>query len=412
MKKHTYCLLTMILAVLWGGRLSYASFAWTKMADFAPGEREFCFAFAIGDFGYAGTGRSQGVDYDDIWKYDPATDSWSQVANYPGSGRYGLASFSIGNFGYAGTGWSGAGGGGSQYRDFWKYDPSSNTWSPVADFGGSGRYSSLSFAIGNKGYMGTGYTGLQQDWWEYDPVMDNWTQKANYPHTVQAAAGFAIGNKGYVGTGYTGPTSYNDFYEYDPTNDVWTPKSSVPGLLRRGAVGFSVNSYGYLGMGYNDTTYLTDFHRYDPVNDQWEEVASIGGVPRYGAFAFSLNGFGYVGTGSYGGIISVIPVSDFYRISDCDGTTLGLVQHNIENIYGFMRITSQFNKGIVLDYDYKDEKNVVFFLYDALGHLVTSAELAPNSNHATITIRLSEAVYFYSVNNGEKVLGRGKVVVH
>ena len=42
-------------------------------------------------------------------------------------------------------------------NDFWEYDPSTNTWTQKADFGGTARNWAVGFSIGNKGYIGTGY---------------------------------------------------------------------------------------------------------------------------------------------------------------------------------------------------------------------------------------------------------------
>ena len=188
-------------------------------------------------------------------------------AMYLGSCRYGMVGFSVGNFGYAGTGWIGIGGGANQFRDFWQYDPGSNSWLQKADFGGSGRYSAVGFSIGSKGYVGLGYSPIKNDFWEYDPIGDSWIQMANFPSNRLAAVGFGIGAKGYVGTGYdNNNNSYRDFYEFDPMANSWTVKSDVPGLFRRGAVGFSVGFTGFVGMGYNDTTYLTDYLSYEPGN--------------------------------------------------------------------------------------------------------------------------------------------------
>jgi N-acetylneuraminic acid mutarotase len=84
--------------------------------------------------------------------------------------------------------------------------PKGDNWNRVADFGGEGRRSAVSFSIGNKGYMGTGYSpatsSYKDDFWEYDPATNAWTQKANLGGRPRnGAVGFAIGNKGYIGTG-------------------------------------------------------------------------------------------------------------------------------------------------------------------------------------------------------------------
>jgi hypothetical protein len=45
-------------------------------------------------------------------------------------------------------------------KDFWEYDPATNTWTQKADFGGTARYSAVGFSIADKGYLGTGTDGF------------------------------------------------------------------------------------------------------------------------------------------------------------------------------------------------------------------------------------------------------------
>src|SRR5687768_15100294 len=76
-----------------------------------------------------------------------------------------------------------------------------NTWTQKANFGGTARWGAAGFAIGTKGYIGTGYDNtLRNDFWEWDQVTDTWSQKANYGGgNLFEAVGFSVGNKGYIG---------------------------------------------------------------------------------------------------------------------------------------------------------------------------------------------------------------------
>src|SRR5258708_1291783 len=98
-------------------------------------------------------------------------DSWVQKANFGGFARVSATSFGIGGYVYIGTGL------GYRYdstyhytNDFWEYDQGSNTWTQKANFGGTARESASGFAIGTKGYIGTGWdsSGVRNDFWEYD----------------------------------------------------------------------------------------------------------------------------------------------------------------------------------------------------------------------------------------------------
>ncbi len=387
------------------------SFVWDQMADFGGGVRDLPFAFSIGSYGYAGGGRSP-ADQNDFWQYDPSTNSWTQMADYAGTGRYGLVGFSIGNFGYAGTGWSGPGTAATQHKDFWQYNPLNNSWTQKTDFGGPERYGAVALVIGDKGYVGLGYTPYKNDFWEYDPANDSWVQKTDFPGAPRLTSiGFGIANKGYVGTGISATAHYNDLYEFDPANNSWTQKSNMPGLVRRNAVAFAIGNFGYVGMGFNDTTFLTDFSQYDPISDHWTIVASIGGIPRYAAFAFMLDNYGYVGGGSYY-ISDPIRTNDFWRFGDCDGTPVGMVPGPSHHNSVSMAVSSEYRKGIILDYDMGDERNAKFVFYNSLGQQILSVNLLSNKNKMTLSIPLSSEIYFYSVTSDERKLASGKVIVN
>lgn len=188
--------------------------------------------------------------------------SWAQKADVGPTGRSGAVGFSIGSKGYIGTGSIVGNNNSIPVSDFWEYDPTSNTWTQKADFGGVPRYFAFGFSIGTKGYVGTGAGGSHiyySDFWEYDPSSNTWTQKGNFGGAQrQSAVGFSIGTKGYVGTGYN-DFYLNDFWEYNPTTDSWSQKENVGGGLRDGAVGFSIGSKGYIGTGFHSINHKNDF---------------------------------------------------------------------------------------------------------------------------------------------------------
>ena len=90
----------------------------------------------------------------------------------------------------------------SAKKDFWEYDPSSNTWAQKADFGGPARYAAVGFSIGLKGYIGTGYDGgYQNDFWEYGPLTDLGVDELNnqiavsiYPNPFSSMATIQFGD--------------------------------------------------------------------------------------------------------------------------------------------------------------------------------------------------------------------------
>lgn len=204
-------------------------------------------------------------------------------------------------------------------------------WVESSTFDGNSRSNSVSFTIGNKGYLITGYDGddYLNDVWEYNYEDDYWTKKENvFPGSPRSGAvGFSIDGKGYLGTGYDGVNKLNDFYEYDPEADLWTKLDDFTGSARYGAIGFSIGGAGYIGTGY-DGSEQKDFYKYDVATKKWEQAVGYGGQKRKDASIFTIDDVAYIGFGINDGAYE----EDFYSF---DGTN-------------WTRLTD-------LDYDYNDD---------------------------------------------------------
>ena len=191
-----------------------------------------------------------------------AQDIWNRMNDTPVPmlGRKGAVSFSINGLGYVGTGSTSAG---VYLKDFWEYNPSTDTWRQLKDVGGVPRYLAIGFSIGSKGYIGTGNIANNQslvgsnDFYEYDPTTDQWVNRQSVGLTGRiSAVGFSIGGKGYVTTGFNGNNfaNYdNSTWEFDPTLNGgfgdWIAKADFPGGSRAGAAPFVVNGKSYVVAG-------------------------------------------------------------------------------------------------------------------------------------------------------------------
>lgn len=218
--------------------------------------------------------------------------------------RNACAGFAIGTKGYFGTGGAAAG----ETADWYEYNQATDSWTQKASFPGGVREAMVCFSIGSKGYVGLGDVGGSTafaDFWEYNPATDTWTQKANFPGGARTTAvGFSIGTKGYVGCGDALPALKKDFWEYNPATDVWTQKANFGGTARSDANGFSIGTKGYIGIGDDGTVPLkSDFWEYNPSTDAWTAKANFGGGARTTATAFSLNGLGFMGAGDNGSVL-------------------------------------------------------------------------------------------------------------
>ena len=193
-------------------------------------------------------------------------------------------------------------------------------WVESSTFDGNSRGNAVSFTIGTKGYLITGYDGDDYlfDTWEYDSEGDYWVQKTDFPGAARSGAvSFSINGKGYIGTGYDGEDELKDFWEYNPETDIWTQKADFGGSARYGAIGFSINGYGYIGTGY-DGSEQKDFWKYDATNNTWEQVFGFGGEKRQNGSAFVIDNIAYIGLGIHNGANE----TDFYSFDGNDWTRL------------------------------------------------------------------------------------------
>jgi hypothetical protein len=248
----------------------------------------------IGGFGFSALG-SQGYmqPIRKFWMYDPTSNTWNERADFPGEERMGAVIFAIGNKGYIGLGQRITFDNSQQFlKDFWQYDPATDTWSRLEDFGGKARRNAVGFAIGTKGYVGTGTyesgTYAMSDFWEFDPATGHWTQKADYAGNSMTTFGFATSSRGYIGTNEDNSTVSDVFYEYNPATNQWIRKANSPKDLSRPSA-FIINSrpFAFDGRSVYEYSVSSDTwtFRTNPRSDSFIDVSQ----------AFSVGDRGYMG---------------------------------------------------------------------------------------------------------------------
>ncbi|HLF35255.1 MAG TPA: IPT/TIG domain-containing protein [Cyclobacteriaceae bacterium] len=150
--------------------------SWSRKSDLPGVSRWEATGFSIGSKAYLIGGAlclycSNDLS-DDVWEYDASSDQWKQLNNFPGSKRYASAGFSINGKGYilGGAGEANAGHI-NRLNDMWEYDPITDTWTQLAYFPGESRAQAVVFVINGKAYYGTGHgiEGFFKDFWEFDP---------------------------------------------------------------------------------------------------------------------------------------------------------------------------------------------------------------------------------------------------
>ena len=142
---------------------------WNQKTDFPGTARDMATGFAIGEKGYIGMGHDiNGNYYKDLWEYDPAGNSWLQKPYLTGEAREGAIGFSIGSKGYVGSGLSGD----FPYyyhNDLWEFDPVTDTWTQADVFSGAGIYEAVGVSDGANGYIVTGQAddGYTKELWKF-----------------------------------------------------------------------------------------------------------------------------------------------------------------------------------------------------------------------------------------------------
>lgn len=208
---------------------------WTQMDDFPGTARYGAFYFSLNGYGYVGGGRDEDNWLKDIYRFDPTAPTgsqWTQIVGYPGNKRLYATTFVIDNEAYLCCGSNNS----TNVYDFWKFD--GTTWTQLRDISDTSDYEydddynimrnqAVAFVVDGKAFLvggnsaadsGTNYT----DWWIYDPSTDLWTGEGDYEFTPfggssrTGAAVFSNGDRGFVVGGKSGSNVYDDVWELLP----------------------------------------------------------------------------------------------------------------------------------------------------------------------------------------------------
>jgi N-acetylneuraminic acid mutarotase len=229
-----------------------ATQVWTQKKNF-PFDRPAEAAVTIGDKAYVMTYSGS------LYEYDPSNDSWKFMSPFPMHNRPGITGFSIGNKAYFGTGNNIENQQFTVYKDLWEFDPATNAWKQKADFPGVARTEAVSFVIGDAAYVGLGFDGvaappIYKDFWKYDPVSDSWSQIADFPQP-NAIVGIELSNKtnAYIGLPENTQAHFGAVYEYTPSSNSWRAVKVFPSGASLDTNSFTIGDDMYvLGGWYTD----------------------------------------------------------------------------------------------------------------------------------------------------------------
>jgi hypothetical protein len=195
------------------------------------GEAKF---FLIGDNAYLFFDGQEDVFY----RYNIPGNTWTNVGNSPFGRRHDATVVVMGDQLYVGLGWESAEFGGQTFRSYkrdWKVvNIGSNYGAVKASFPGDLRSRTHNFVINDNIYVGFGYhyspnndpvSTSYRDLWKYNTNSNTWTRQPDFPGTLEVSkvsqygnrSAFAIGNSGYFVTG-----GLNEFWRFANTPLITT----------------------------------------------------------------------------------------------------------------------------------------------------------------------------------------------
>jgi hypothetical protein len=94
------------------------------MTSFPGAVRQAGVAYVLNGKGYVGLGQTQYSSvFNDIYSYEPSTDSWQKETNFLGKARAWATALTIGDTAYIGNGSNFAGGFINPMSDWWSFTP-------------------------------------------------------------------------------------------------------------------------------------------------------------------------------------------------------------------------------------------------------------------------------------------------
>ncbi|MBK9175524.1 MAG: T9SS type A sorting domain-containing protein [Flavobacteriales bacterium] len=276
------------------------NFEWQQRASM-PAPRWGAGTFVTTGLAFVVGGRSNGVDYPQMWAYDPIANSWTQKASFPGTPRRLATVFAANGKGYYGCGITSS----STYlSDFWEYDPLANSWVQKASFPGGTRYNTWQFVLNGIAYVGSGIsTGASgpflSDAFTYDPSSNAWTAATPIPDQGRhGAIGFAMGGKGYVVCGRENSLSFlQDFWSYNPATSSWSAMTPFSGAPRSSPLVFVYYNDAVVGCGRDGSTNHYDVWAFNPSLNSWSQIPSYPGATAMAGTSFSIGNRAFGGLG-------------------------------------------------------------------------------------------------------------------
>lgn len=197
---------------------------WKGICDYPREDNQ-----VIAAFGWKGKGfvvsRTSGEAFSmmNVFVYDPSTNVWIKKSTFPGS-EIGANLFAlVNNRAYIICGGFPVVTDSMFSKNIWEYDMETDTWRKCRDFPGTGRWNPRGFAIGDDIYVGFGeeeigtehLMQLVNDWWCYSTTGNSWGARTTFGSWLPGffTLSFGMGEEGYIGAKTTG------MWKYSPEKD-------------------------------------------------------------------------------------------------------------------------------------------------------------------------------------------------
>ncbi len=268
-----------------------------------------------------------------VYEYDPASNAWAQKKPMPHPVHHSAVAVQNGKMYLFGgfdlptagpPGWN-------PVNDVWEYDPSTDSWRMLAPMP-TKRGGGVAAVVGGKSYVigGAGPMPGASDpairprqpqeslgtVEEYDPATNQWRARAPMPTPCNHMGGEAVNGKIYViGGRLSGafiiglPGNINLVQVYDPAADSWVTKTPMP-TARSGLNTANLNGIIYAAGGEMQTgQYLSAFRAfeaYDPASDTWWQLPPML-LPRHEGIMAALGNRIHVAGGTVQSAIVPLP---------------------------------------------------------------------------------------------------------
>jgi hypothetical protein len=354
---------------------------WIQKASVGGVGRHRATGCATSHRGYIGLGHINGtgqdISFKDWWEYDPASDTWTQKADFPVS-THGCVAFVVDNCPVVG-------GGSALSTQFYKFNTATNTWGQIANCILPNPGDSQGFAVNNQGFV---YQANQLA--KYNPNTDSWSLCANAPVSFgNWTCSFVIEGSGFIKYG-------NQLLEYKPLHNQWVPRASFPGNSTGGSSGFAIQQRGYVTSGYVGalavvTEQVWSFH---PATNSWRREIDFPGTKRRFPVAWAIHDRGYIGTGTNG-----INLNDFWQFNPIDNT-IGIDEITID----FKAYPNPFSNELTIDLNGSQGSNPLnVSLIQLNGKTILNTTLT--FDHQSFDLaQLPAGSYLLQISNGHQIL--------